>query len=72
MKFVKVLLSLFGSAVSLWHNFSLFPETFEVAKTISMWPSLKSGSKVGKSSSNGNGDRRARNRAVSLVCSYPV
>ncbi|CAL5442979.1 unnamed protein product [Camellia sinensis] len=29
----------------------LFPETFEVAKTISMGPSLKSGSKVGKSGS---------------------
>lgn len=42
-----------------------FQETFEVAKTISMGPSSKSGSKVGKSSSNGNGDRRAGNRAVS-------
>ncbi|CAL5359717.1 unnamed protein product [Camellia sinensis] len=42
-----------------------FQETFEVAKTISMGPSLKSGSKVKKSSSNGNGDRRAGNRAVS-------
>ncbi|CAL5365228.1 unnamed protein product [Camellia sinensis] len=42
-----------------------FQETFEVAKTISMGPSLKSGSKVAKSSSNGNGDRRAGNRAVS-------
>ncbi|KAF5935785.1 hypothetical protein HYC85_026914 [Camellia sinensis] len=41
-----------------------FQETFEVAKTISMGPSLKSGSKVGKSSSNGNGDRRAGNRRV--------
>ncbi|GMP72554.1 hypothetical protein CsSME_00030538 [Camellia sinensis var. sinensis] len=30
-----------------------------------MGPSSKSGSKVGKSSSNGNGDRRAGNRAVS-------
>ncbi|CAL5399740.1 unnamed protein product [Camellia sinensis] len=29
----------------------LFPETFEVAKTISMGPSLESGSKVGKSGS---------------------
>ncbi|CAL5411371.1 unnamed protein product [Camellia sinensis] len=42
-----------------------FQETFDVAKTISMGPSLKSGSKVGKFSSNGNGDRRAGNRAVS-------
>ncbi|KAF5960427.1 hypothetical protein HYC85_001636 [Camellia sinensis] len=42
-----------------------FQEIFEVAKTISMEPSLKSGSKVAKSSSNGNGDRRAGNRAVS-------
>ncbi|GMP40898.1 hypothetical protein CsSME_00011180 [Camellia sinensis var. sinensis] len=49
-----------------------FQETFDVAKTISMGPSLKSGSKVRKSSSNGNGDRRAGNRAVSSVCSYPV
>ncbi|CAL5390633.1 unnamed protein product [Camellia sinensis] len=47
-------------------HFGAFQETFEVAKTISMGPSLKRGSKGGKSSSNGNGDRRARNRVVSL------
>ncbi|CAL5409801.1 unnamed protein product [Camellia sinensis] len=49
----------------LKQHYGAFQETFEVAKTISMGPSLKSGSKVGKSSSNGNGDRRAGNRAVS-------
>ncbi|GMP72550.1 hypothetical protein CsSME_00030538 [Camellia sinensis var. sinensis] len=49
----------------LKQHYGAFQETFEVAKTISMGPSSKSGSKVGKSSSNGNGDRRAGNRAVS-------
>uniref|UniRef100_A0A5B7AKF7 Protein MOR1 n=1 Tax=Davidia involucrata TaxID=16924 RepID=A0A5B7AKF7_DAVIN len=44
-----------------------FQETFDSAKTISTGPTTKGGSKVGKSSSNGYGDRAPRHgsRAIS-------
>ncbi|KAA8519827.1 hypothetical protein F0562_014083 [Nyssa sinensis] len=48
--------------------YGAFQETFDSAKTISTGPASKSGSKVGKSSTNGYGDRAPKhgNRAVSL------